>query len=349
MIDITVVVADDHPVYRGGLRAALAEVPGVVVVAEAATGADAATAAVEHQADVVLMDLAMPGGTGIEAITNCDAAARKLLVLALTMHDDPVTVAAAVAAGARGSRRAALVSGVSCESIALIVTVVSLRWSAPLSDQYVRAFAQAVDGDAPTERSSRRSLTSDSRNLRCPPGVRIDPMRPDAAHLVTVFGSTRNIRATSPGVSNRSWMSIVTGYLLLGPERCHGQGLMLILRRQCGSGARPNYAFMSESERSGHRPIPDPSLCPRNDLTSLPLPKSDWVGTANSRIVPCRSTSPEDHVRRNPSAWSLGRRSPASGPPPLTGTGSPGGACAEDHEFTHRKRPARPGVWPGGA
>ncbi len=131
MTDITVVVADDHPVYRGGLRAALADVPGVVVVAEAATGADAVTAAVEHQADVVLMDLAMPGGTGIEATTELRRRRPETAVLALTMHDDPVTVAAAVAAGARGSRRAALVSGVSCESIALIVTVVSLRWSPP--------------------------------------------------------------------------------------------------------------------------------------------------------------------------------------------------------------------------
>jgi hypothetical protein len=42
-------------------------------------------------------------------------------------------------------------------------------------------------------------------------------MRPEAAHLVTVFGSTRNIRATSPGVSNRSGMFIVTGYLLVRP------------------------------------------------------------------------------------------------------------------------------------
>jgi hypothetical protein len=51
-------------------------------------------------------------------------------------------------------------------------------------------------------RSSAR--TSDSRNRRCPPGVRILVIRPEAAHLVTVFGSTRNRAATSPGVSKRS-------------------------------------------------------------------------------------------------------------------------------------------------
>jgi hypothetical protein len=49
-----------------------------------------------------------------------------------------------------------------------------------------------------------KARTSDSRNLRCPPGVRILVMRPEAAHRVTVFGSTRNSAATSPGVSRRS-------------------------------------------------------------------------------------------------------------------------------------------------
>ena len=49
-----------------------------------------------------------------------------------------------------------------------------------------------------------RARTSDSRNRRCPPGVRMLVIRPDAAQRVTVFGSTRNRAATSPGVSSRS-------------------------------------------------------------------------------------------------------------------------------------------------
>ena len=72
---------------------------------------------------------------------------------------------------------------------------------------------QAVDRDASTVRSASSALTSDSRNLRCPPGVLIDPMRPADAHRVTVFGSTRNISATSPGVSNLSEISMVTCHL----------------------------------------------------------------------------------------------------------------------------------------
>ena len=53
-------------------------------------------------------------------------------------------------------------------------------------------------------RSASMLRTSDSRNRRCPPGVRIEPIRPADAHRVTVLGSTRNRLATSPGVSSRS-------------------------------------------------------------------------------------------------------------------------------------------------
>jgi len=84
----------------------------------------------------------------------------------------------------------------------------------------------------------------------------MDPMRPDAAHLVTVFGSTRNIRATSPGVSSCSWMSVATEDLLSGPRPLSRPGDDAHSATSLCRGAHPNYAFMSESERSVHRPIP---------------------------------------------------------------------------------------------
>ena len=65
-------------------------------------------------------------------------------------------------------------------------------------------------------RSSAR--TSDSRNLRCPPGVRMLVMRPEAAQRVTVFGSTRNRAATSPGVSRRSLLPSTFSPLRLSPS-----------------------------------------------------------------------------------------------------------------------------------
>ena len=67
---------------------------------------------------------------------------------------------------------------------------------------------QAVERDGFWVSSANSWVTSDSRNLRCPPGVRMDPMRPADAQRVTVFGSTLNISATSPGVSNRSGVSM---------------------------------------------------------------------------------------------------------------------------------------------
>ena len=73
--------------------------------------------------------------------------------------------------------------------------------------------ARAGGAAAASPRSSAR--TSDSRNRRCPPGVRMLLIRPAAAHRVTVFGSTRNRLATSPGVNSRSRAST-------GPPRLFG-------------------------------------------------------------------------------------------------------------------------------
>jgi hypothetical protein len=75
-------------------------------------------------------------------------------------------------------------------------------------------------GAPPAACDSPRSnaRTSDSRNLRCPPGVRMLLMRPDAAHRVTVFGSTRKSAATSPGVRRRSLLPS-TDLPLLSPFR----------------------------------------------------------------------------------------------------------------------------------
>src|SRR6185436_4374443 len=69
MIDgsIRLVIADDHPVFRRGMRALLGTVPDLAVVGEADSGAAAVRLCTELAPDVVLMDLQMPGGTGIEA------------------------------------------------------------------------------------------------------------------------------------------------------------------------------------------------------------------------------------------------------------------------------------------
>ena len=99
---IRILVADDHPLVRGGLKAALAPLPEVEVVAEAATGSDAIREAVLHQPDVVVMDLQMPELNGIQATRELGRVVPSAAVLVLTMFDDDDWVFAAMRAGARG-------------------------------------------------------------------------------------------------------------------------------------------------------------------------------------------------------------------------------------------------------
>jgi DNA-binding NarL/FixJ family response regulator len=99
---LRVLVADDHPVFRDGLRLALAGAPGVEVVGEVANGIDAVTATAELRPDVVLMDLHMPGLSGIEATRRIVAADPQAAVVVLTMLEDDESVVGALRAGARG-------------------------------------------------------------------------------------------------------------------------------------------------------------------------------------------------------------------------------------------------------
>ena len=97
-----VLIADDHPLFRTGLRTALELADGVEVVGEAADGEEAIEAAARLGPDVVVMDLHMPGRNGIEATRAIVAARPRTGVLVLTMFEDDESVFAAMRAGARG-------------------------------------------------------------------------------------------------------------------------------------------------------------------------------------------------------------------------------------------------------
>ena len=99
---VRVLLADDHPVYRLGLRALLDSVDGLQVVGEATTGAEAVTAAAELQPDVVVMDLRMPELNGIEATRRIVKSHPDMAVLMLTYSDDDHAILDAMLAGARG-------------------------------------------------------------------------------------------------------------------------------------------------------------------------------------------------------------------------------------------------------
>jgi DNA-binding NarL/FixJ family response regulator len=102
---IRLLVADDHAVVREGIRNVLAAAHGFEVVGEAASGADAVRLAGECDPDVVLLDVSMPGGTGLEVIGDVLRAAPRARVLILSVHDEPEYVLQAVRAGAHGYLR----------------------------------------------------------------------------------------------------------------------------------------------------------------------------------------------------------------------------------------------------
>jgi DNA-binding NarL/FixJ family response regulator len=98
----TVVLVDDHPLVRQGMRAVIDAQLDVEVVGEAPDGAEAVRVCVETRPDVVLMDLQMPGIDGIEATRRVRKASPSTAVLVLTMYDDDAMVFEAIAAGASG-------------------------------------------------------------------------------------------------------------------------------------------------------------------------------------------------------------------------------------------------------
>lgn len=102
MEPLRVLIADDHPVFRDGLRALLDAAPDLVLVGEAATGEEAETLAGTLQPDVILMDIQMPGMNGIEATRAILHASPHIGVLVVTMFEDDNSVFAAMRAGARG-------------------------------------------------------------------------------------------------------------------------------------------------------------------------------------------------------------------------------------------------------
>lgn len=102
MDTITILIADDHPVFRKGLRALLASMPEVELVGEATSGEEAIRLAEQLQPDVILMDLHMPGGGGLAAIRQIVQTSPHIRILVVTMFEDDDTVFAALRAGARG-------------------------------------------------------------------------------------------------------------------------------------------------------------------------------------------------------------------------------------------------------
>ncbi len=116
-----VLIVDDHPVFRDGLAGVIGSEDDLVLAGSCADGSEAVEQARDLQPDVVLMDLNLPGLSGIDATRQIVAATPHIAVLALTMVDEDDSVFAAVRAGARGY----LLKGASPEDIVRAVRSLS--------------------------------------------------------------------------------------------------------------------------------------------------------------------------------------------------------------------------------
>ncbi|MFD7518162.1 response regulator [Streptomyces niveus] len=118
---VRVVLADDQPLIRSGLRVLIADHPDLDVVGEAGTGAQAVRLVRELRPDVVVMDIRMPGMDGIEATGLITAGPESARVVVLTTFDDDEYVYAALRAGASGF----LIKDMSLEGILSAIRVVA--------------------------------------------------------------------------------------------------------------------------------------------------------------------------------------------------------------------------------
>lgn len=140
MEPIRVLIADDHPLVREGVRALLASVSDMAIVGEAANGEEAIARAAELQPDVILMDLHMPGINGIEATRQVLQINPHIEILVLTMLEDDDSVFAAMRAGARGY----LLKGADQAEVLRAITAVThgeAIFSPPIAQRLMQYFA----------------------------------------------------------------------------------------------------------------------------------------------------------------------------------------------------------------
>ncbi len=144
---IQVVLADDQPLVRAGLRVLIADTPGIEVAGEAATGAEAVKLARDLRPDVVLMDIRMPGMDGIEATQMIRAGGDAARVVVLTTFDDDDYVYAALRAGASGF----LVKDMALEDILAAIRAVAAG-DALIAPSVTRRLIAQLAAQAPPSR-----------------------------------------------------------------------------------------------------------------------------------------------------------------------------------------------------
>ena len=158
---IRVILADDHTLVRAGIRALLEKLPGVEVVAEAGDGRDVLNLIKLHRPDVVLMDVTMPGLSGLEVAERLHKQLPKVRIIMLSMHHNEEYVWRALKAGATGyllkkAATAELATALQC------VTQGEIYLSKEISDGLPKNFA--LDGIA-NRKSPLEQLSGRQREI----------------------------------------------------------------------------------------------------------------------------------------------------------------------------------------
>jgi DNA-binding NarL/FixJ family response regulator len=154
---LTVLIADDHRLFRDGLRNLLSETKDARVVAETTDGAETVAAALKLKPDIVLMDISMPELNGIEATRRIVAQSGATKIIMLSMHSDTRFVTEALKAGATGY----LLKDCAFEEVLRAVKAVSegaIYLSSRISESVIRdyvAIAKSVPGSAFSTLSAR--------------------------------------------------------------------------------------------------------------------------------------------------------------------------------------------------
>jgi len=152
----TVVIVDDHPIVRAGLRAILDTVADIRVVAEGENGADALRLVNEHDPDVLALDVSLPDMNGVAVTRTLRQRGARAAILILTVHDDPQTVFGLLECGAVGY----VLKDEALETLVNAVRAAACgeTWLSPaVAGQVVR---RAVAGSAPETAKALSALTS---------------------------------------------------------------------------------------------------------------------------------------------------------------------------------------------
>jgi DNA-binding NarL/FixJ family response regulator len=145
-VSIRILLADDHTLVRAGIRSLLDSIEGVEVVAESGDGRDALELIGKHRPDIALLDIAMPGLSGLEVAKRVEQASPKTRIIILSMHADATHVREALRSGVSGY----LLKGAAVAELPLALKAV-MRGDSYLtpkvSQQVVEGFLRDTDDD----------------------------------------------------------------------------------------------------------------------------------------------------------------------------------------------------------